>query len=361
MEQSGGSSVVHSLLSKAGLPEYIPLFEVEDLCDMEVLAGVTEEQLQRVGVRTLGQRLRILAGVRKVRERQVTGDIRERQVIDLETKLESESVQDFVTNREVFETARVERETQKSNIETCTESENVADLLTNDEVFETMEFELNESCTTNEDGKNIGFQSHKPNINEKKTADESSNPSQVKKRSWLAFQKKTKNLTEITQTPAIVIALNPVTGKVVLSGSSGSITELANQPEVLKTLEGILLKENEAKEKISFLNWMSYVSSPKQNNIPLQEPDQLTSCPYQKLEFRIISEKKKLIRSRNGSYLATAVTHVMIKHLPIFGNGRGHTRVGTYGQEKFRPPFYPNQVVHLHVNPKNDSYSREEL
>ena len=56
--KSNGSSL-RAVLKGLNLMEYADLLESEDL-DLEVLTKVNEEQLERIGVKTLGQRIRIL-------------------------------------------------------------------------------------------------------------------------------------------------------------------------------------------------------------------------------------------------------------------------------------------------------------
>jgi len=57
VKASGGS--LRAVLKGLNLSEYADLLESEDL-DLEVLADINEDELQRIGVKTLGQRTRIL-------------------------------------------------------------------------------------------------------------------------------------------------------------------------------------------------------------------------------------------------------------------------------------------------------------
>ena len=58
-----GSPRVGHLLHTLQLDEYMELMTEEEI-DLPVLAQMTEEQLQRLGVRRMGQRMRLLAAAR---------------------------------------------------------------------------------------------------------------------------------------------------------------------------------------------------------------------------------------------------------------------------------------------------------
>ena len=57
--KKGDVGSLRAVLKGLDLSEYAHLMEREDL-DLEVLADVKEEQLERIGVKTLGQRMKIL-------------------------------------------------------------------------------------------------------------------------------------------------------------------------------------------------------------------------------------------------------------------------------------------------------------
>ena len=56
---------VSTFLKNVGLEEYSALFEQEDI-NFEILPELTEETLRTIGIRSLGQRLRIIRGVRNL-------------------------------------------------------------------------------------------------------------------------------------------------------------------------------------------------------------------------------------------------------------------------------------------------------
>jgi len=51
---------VENLLNSLNLPEYIPFFMGQDITETEVLATLSEEDLERIGVSSLGHRKKIL-------------------------------------------------------------------------------------------------------------------------------------------------------------------------------------------------------------------------------------------------------------------------------------------------------------
>jgi len=57
--KKGDAGSLRAVLKGLNLSEYVDLLEREDL-DLEVLPDVKEEQLERIGVKTLGQRMKIL-------------------------------------------------------------------------------------------------------------------------------------------------------------------------------------------------------------------------------------------------------------------------------------------------------------
>ena len=69
---AGGS--LRAVLKGLNLSEYSQLLEREDL-DLEILADVKEEQLERIGVKTLGQRLKILGAAKKAETRSKTQSV----------------------------------------------------------------------------------------------------------------------------------------------------------------------------------------------------------------------------------------------------------------------------------------------
>ena len=90
MKANAGGSL-RAVLKGLNLSEYSELLEREDL-DLEILADVKEEQLERIGVKTLGQRLKILGAAKKAetRSKKQSGEKPE------ETKLRGNSNQEQV-------------------------------------------------------------------------------------------------------------------------------------------------------------------------------------------------------------------------------------------------------------------------
>ena len=67
-EKANAGGSLRAVLKGLNLSEYTHLLEREDL-DLEILADVKEEQLERIGVKTLGQRLKILGAAKKAETR----------------------------------------------------------------------------------------------------------------------------------------------------------------------------------------------------------------------------------------------------------------------------------------------------
>jgi len=70
-EKANAGGSLRAVLKGLNLSEYTHLLEREDL-DIEILADVKEEQLERIGVKTLGQRLKILGAAKKAETRSKT-------------------------------------------------------------------------------------------------------------------------------------------------------------------------------------------------------------------------------------------------------------------------------------------------
>jgi len=91
-EKANGGSL-RAVLKGLNLSEYVDLLERENL-DLDVLADVKEEQLERIGVRTLGQRMKILDAAKKaarfVRATTKTSEAKLRGKTSQEDKMERE-------------------------------------------------------------------------------------------------------------------------------------------------------------------------------------------------------------------------------------------------------------------------------
>lgn len=60
MEDDESMTEVEGLLNSLNLPEYIPVLTELDITEIEVLATLSEEDLERIGVSSLGHRKKIL-------------------------------------------------------------------------------------------------------------------------------------------------------------------------------------------------------------------------------------------------------------------------------------------------------------
>ena len=98
MKANAGGSL-RAVLKGLNLSEYTHLLERQDL-DIEILADVKEEQLERIGVKTLGQRLKILGAAKKAetRSKEQSGEKPE------ETKLRGNSSQEEVERDDATKT-----------------------------------------------------------------------------------------------------------------------------------------------------------------------------------------------------------------------------------------------------------------
>ena len=98
MKANAGGSL-RAVLKGLNLSEYTHLLERQDL-DIEILADVKEEQLERIGVKTLGQRLKILGAAKKAetRSKKQSGEKPE------ETKLRGNSSQEEVERDDATKT-----------------------------------------------------------------------------------------------------------------------------------------------------------------------------------------------------------------------------------------------------------------
>ena len=73
-EKANAGGSLRAVLKGLNLSEYTHLLERQDL-DIEILADVKEEQLERIGVKTLGQRLKILGAAKKAETRSKTQSV----------------------------------------------------------------------------------------------------------------------------------------------------------------------------------------------------------------------------------------------------------------------------------------------
>jgi len=89
-EKANAGGSLRAVLKGLNLSEYTHLLEREDL-DIEILADVKEEQLERIGVKTLGQRLKILGAAKKSETRS-----KKQHTEKPETKLRGNSSQEQV-------------------------------------------------------------------------------------------------------------------------------------------------------------------------------------------------------------------------------------------------------------------------
>merc|ERR1712037_11132 len=98
MEANGEN--LRAVLKGLNLSEYAELLEREDL-DLDILAeDVEEEQLERIGVKTLGQRLKILGAAKKAETRSKTQSVEKP-----EAKLRGNSSQEQVERDDPTKTA----------------------------------------------------------------------------------------------------------------------------------------------------------------------------------------------------------------------------------------------------------------
>ena len=98
-EKANAGGSLRAVLKGLNLSEYTHLLERQDL-DIEILADVKEEQLERIGVKTLGQRLKILGAAKKAetRSKKQSGEKPE------ETKLRGNSSQEEVERDDATKT-----------------------------------------------------------------------------------------------------------------------------------------------------------------------------------------------------------------------------------------------------------------
>merc|ERR1712210_140288 len=98
-EKANAGGSLRAVLKGLNLSEYTHLLERQDL-DIEILADVKEEQLERIGVKTLGQRLKILGAAKKAETRSKTQSVEKP-----EAKLRGNSSQEQVERDDPTKTA----------------------------------------------------------------------------------------------------------------------------------------------------------------------------------------------------------------------------------------------------------------